>query len=159
MTAFNFRANLSIELETTNNQTVLASASSLVAATTKYWALEVNGPNSATETDAQFKVQQTATVSGLWCNVLTNGITAASTMNFRKNTANGNQTISFPASTTGVFEDAVNSDTLAVNDLVNYQAIPGATGSNFAIFAMTMLYQGPAGVAAIPPIPQVIIFS
>jgi hypothetical protein len=49
-----------------------------------------------------------------------------STAYFRKNNANGNQTISIAGSATGEFEDSVNSDSVGVGDKVNIQWTPPA---------------------------------
>jgi len=75
----------------------------------------------------------------MYVNVATNTHTASTTIVFRKNGANGNQTITIPAGVTGYFEDAVNTDTVAVGDNVCFQIDRGTGGasrfSNIGVYA------------------------
>src|SRR6266496_390107 len=82
--------------------------------------------------------------------VLTNGITAASTFTFRKNAANGNQTVSITASTTGAFTDTTNTDSsIGAPDLINYRLVTGATGTTMTIASTSISY---AFALAVPPV-------
>ena len=59
-----------------------------------------------------------------------NTLDVAGTWRLRVNKANVNNSVSITAATTGTFTDAVSSDTIAANDLINYLYTAGAgTGS------------------------------
>ena len=88
---------------------------------------------SATEADVQTLATVAYTASNLECRVSANTVTAASTLAFRTNAANGNQSVSIGASTTGVFEDTTNSDVLAATAEVNYQIVTGGTGTSLTL--------------------------
>jgi hypothetical protein len=66
----------------------------------------------------------------MYVNVSANTHSTSTVITFRINGANGNQTITIPASTTGYFEDAVNTDAVVVNDDVNFQIVRGTGGSS-----------------------------
>lgn len=116
-------------------------ATGQAASTTSYY-LAGSGPNltaSATESTRQVTVRTAGTVSKLAIMVVAND-RAASTLRLRKNTANGNQSASITASTTGTFEDAVNTDALVATDVFNYQLVTGAGGSIFNFNAISHLF-------------------
>ncbi len=76
--------------------------------------------------------------SGLWIRVVTNTRDGSSTTVTRINGADGNQTVTVPALTTGFFQDAVNTDVLSPGDLISYRTFStnsvGATlGYNITI--------------------------
>lgn len=91
------------------------------------------------EVQGQLKYHTSGTFSALVAVVQTNTCTTASTVNFRKNGANGNSTVSIGSSATGTFEDLVHTDTIAVSDLVNLQIINAAVGS-LTIYQVGMLF-------------------
>lgn len=103
--------------------------------------LSIGGLTTAitTEANAQITYRSAGTLANLFADIKTNTVTAASTLRSRKNTANGNQSVSVGSSLTGVFEDTVNSDTVAAADKLNYQVVTGATGTSMVIvqFAST----------------------
>lgn len=82
------------------------------------------------ETAFQVRIYDTLTVSNFLVRCMTNTITGASTIRTRKNTANGNLSVSIPGSGTGVFQDISNSDSLVSGDIYNYQAVGGAGGTS-----------------------------
>lgn len=96
----------------------------------------------ATESEAQITWRTAGTFSKLYTRVTTNNNTASSTVKFRKNTANGNQSVSIPASSTGEFQDSSNTDSVVSGDLLNYQLITGATGANIAMSSVTSVFAG-----------------
>lgn len=109
------------------------TTSQAASTTTFYFA--GSGPSliaNATETNRQVIVRMIFTMSKLYINVIAND-RGASTLRVRINTANGNQSASITASTTGKFEDVVNTDTLASGDVFNYQLATGAGGTTFVI--------------------------
>ena len=67
-----------------------------------------------------------------------NGITAATTFRVRKDGVNGNINLSVSSSSTGVFEDTTNTDTIVPGDLINYQVAAGATGTTMDINYIAM---------------------
>lgn len=94
-----------------------------------------------TEAKRQFIARDSYTLSKLFVRVTANTITASSTVRSRVNTANGNQSVSIGAGTTGTFQDTLNSDTLVDGDLFNYQAVGGATGTNLTFTVMSFCLQ------------------
>jgi hypothetical protein len=83
---------------------------------------------SATESDVEVTLRNAFTFSQLFARVTTNStLTDASTVTIRKNNADGNQTASIPAATTGVFEDLVNTDSYVDTDTVAIELTNGAT--------------------------------
>lgn len=83
----------------------------------------------ATDTEASraTTMRKAGTFTRMFHRITSNGTTTGSTARFRKNGANGNQNFSIGAGATGEFEDPSNSDTVAVNDVVNYRLTVGAT--------------------------------
>lgn len=65
--------------------------------------------------------------------VAANANLATSTVTLRKNAANGNNTLSIPASTTGYFEDTTHTDSFAATDQIDYSFVTGATGTNIML--------------------------
>lgn len=63
-----------------------------------------------------------------------------STGRVRKNTANGNQSVSITASTTGEFEDLTNSDAVVAGDKLCYSITTGAGGTTFVPTIMSILF-------------------
>lgn len=86
----------------------------------------------ATEVHSQYLIRVSATLSNLFLYVDANNIDGASTFRLRKNGANGNQSITIPAATTGSFEDAVNTDNVVSGNLLNYQMVCGGTSGTLA---------------------------
>ena len=90
------------------------------ASTTQYLTLaggEMNG--LTTEANRQTEINTAGTLKNLFLYISANTRTTATTFRARINGANGNQSISVAGSSSGIFEDTVNTDTIAANDLVN----------------------------------------
>lgn len=152
MTAFNFRANVSVETETTNNAAVLLGGNTAQnISLTRYGAIEGSFTVASTEADTQVQAQQEATVSRLWCYVTSNTVSATSTLTFRKNAGSGNQTVSITSSTTGAFEDTTHSDFLMAGDLINYQLVTGGSGTSLTITQVSMLYKSGPQITFLEP--------
>lgn len=109
-------------------------ASSYATTTTQQFAPLSGGGNAILgETDAQFKLKAAGTLINLWANVSSNSTsTAATTISSRKNTAAGAMSISVAAASTGLFEDLVNSDSIAADDLCDYGFVQAAGGTGNA---------------------------
>lgn len=128
-------------MATTRNVTY-SSAATFVLNITRY-VLIGGGLNTGftTETDAQMTYRSAGTLANLYVCVTTNTLTASTTVRTRKSAVNGNQSISIGSGATGIFEDTVNSDSVAAADKLNYQIVTGATGTSLLIsqFATTFL--------------------
>jgi hypothetical protein len=81
--------------------------------------------NTATEASTNMKSSEAKMFKELTVLVSANS-TGASTFRFRKNSANGNQVVPVSASSTGVFSDSVNYDSVLSTDEINYLYTPGA---------------------------------
>lgn len=79
---------------------------------------------------AQHNFRYPGKLTNLFVRSVTNTASGASTVKTRINGADGNLTVSIPATTTGKFEDTSNSDTIALNDLVCYQFVNGGGANN-----------------------------
>ncbi|MDD5702307.1 MAG: hypothetical protein PHU23_09700 [Dehalococcoidales bacterium] len=86
--------------------------------------------NALVEAENQAKFYPGGSLSNLRAYSDYNGITDTSEIVLRVNGADGNQLLSIPDSTTGEFEDTVNSDVIAAGSLVCWQIRGGATGSD-----------------------------
>jgi hypothetical protein len=78
---------------------------------------------SGAETSSKFLVRAPGIFSNLINNVTANSAAANNVFISRKNGANGNQTITVTAGTTGVFEDTTHSDSLASGDTIGFENI------------------------------------
>lgn len=108
----------------------LGAGTTAGASATHYKSLSGLGSTQTTESREQFKVKIAGTYKNLFVNIDTNTSTKTTTFRFRKNGANGNMNVAVAAGLTGIFEDTSNTDTVAVDDLVNTIAttLSGATG-------------------------------
>jgi hypothetical protein len=100
------------------------------ASTSYFFKMGMGSCNSTITTEAQ---QQTierfgGTYSRMGIHITANSRLTAGTLRSRKNNANGNQSASIVASTTGRFEDASNTDTVAAADTFG-AAMTNGTGS------------------------------
>jgi hypothetical protein len=105
--------------------------------TTDHYALD-GGHGISAEANAEAVVRGAYTSSKLWVNVTSNDV-GASTFRTRKNGANGAQSVSIGASTTGTFADDSNTDSLVTGDRINYQLVTGAGGTFLNFNAASLL--------------------
>lgn len=125
-------ATISVALETTNSKFALPThhdaATTTLTTTIKYATLG-NSPGYlyTTESDAQAKIKFGFTASFLSINLST--FTGGDTITFRLriNGADGNSVIS--ATGSGEWTDTTHTDTIAVDDLVNYSGITSTSTS------------------------------
>lgn len=96
--------------------------------------------SSGSESPVQRTVREPGTYSNLLAYIFVNTISAASTLRFRKNTANGNQSVSITASTTGTFEDTSNTDAVVAGDVIDTQLTPGGTGTQIRPSTIGLLF-------------------
>lgn len=117
--------------------------STTTASTNFFFGLGGNSSGNTTEASAQTSFLKAGTIKNLTCSVTTNARASATTVTSRKNTANGNLSVSVTASTTGLFSDTTNSDTIAVNDLWCVQVANG-TGTAAISLRMSVQYSNTA---------------
>lgn len=87
------------------------------------------GFDSAEVNDIETLAQVPGTFSHMHTYVQTNTLNVASTINFRKNFANGNEVITIPAGKTGYFEDTTHTDVIVSTDQIDYKlTTPAGTG-------------------------------
>jgi hypothetical protein len=103
------------------------------ANTTQYWQINGSTTNTTTESNAQMKVYTAGTYGGLRVRLASNSVAATSHFNFRKNGADGNQSVAVTASTSGIYSDTTNTDTVTVGDLVNVSSVPGGSTGTMGI--------------------------
>jgi hypothetical protein len=111
-----------------------AAGTSFNTSITQYFGLSgslVSG--QSTETNAQVTVNTAFQFSQLTCNITSNGITNASTINLRANSGNAGPAVSITGSTTGIFSDNTDTYSAAPTDAINYQVITGSTGTSIKI--------------------------
>jgi hypothetical protein len=119
---------------------------SVAASTTNYYYISpqfLNGGDTV-ESTINTKVRSAGVHSLLYMNILSNN-RGASTFRFRKNSANGNMVLSVGASTTGEFEDVINTDSVVAGDDVCYQVVTGAGGTNFTFQIVSTLFRPNVG--------------
>lgn len=87
------------------------------------------GLDDTTETTLQSRIYRSGVISKFSLYVVTAPNVAPPAVTLRKNGANGNQTISVPVNTTGLFTDSSHTDTVAVGDLMTYR-LPASGASN-----------------------------
>ena len=121
---------ISVELETSNGANQLltcnSTATSCTAGLTYIWPCGGQGANTATEAYEQVKAGITNTYEKLQVYITANSANYTSTARLRKNTANGNQSISISAGATGLFTDTTNTDGVTPSDVINYNFTTGA---------------------------------
>ncbi len=105
--------------------------------------VNANGQSAAAEAEVQFYITKAGTYTGLSVNVTVANATGDSTLTFRKNGADGNNTVTVSSGATGLFQDTTNSDTVAVGDLVNFNLT--YTAGSAAFSSWTILFEADDG--------------
>lgn len=116
------------------NQTQLPSVTSYYSA-----GSNTTISQNATEANRQPIRRTPGSASKMYISVTANDV-GTSTLRLRKNSANGSQVVSIPASTTGKFQDAANFDTFLNGDLIGYQIITGAGGTNLTFSVIAHIF-------------------
>lgn len=120
----------------------MSQASSQSANQTRYFLAANNWSTFDTvEANMSVRYRTAGVLSGLYCVVSANSVSATTTVRSRVNAGNGNQLISIPSSTTGQFEDSSNSDNISSGDTVCYQVITGATGTSIRIVNISSIFE------------------
>lgn len=100
----------------------------------------LSGSIGATEAGAISYVRAAGIFSQLYFYTTANTVTATSTVQLRKSTANANQSVSIGASATGHFTDLVNKDVAASGDDFHYLITTGGTGTSLTLSSIKMLF-------------------
>lgn len=141
--------------QTTGNAVSFFSATGLggsrlfrisAASTTNYVPIGGEGGALVTTTDADDTTRPPVAIDGtasrLRASITANARTSTTTINFRKNGANGNQTLSIGSGATGVFEDTSNTDSVAFNDRLGYSIVTGTGTGNIDGYMICCAIQG-----------------
>jgi hypothetical protein len=96
-----------------------------------------NNTAPSVESTCQVLQRVSGTFQNLSIKLNTSSRAVTDTFKFRKNGADGNMTVPITASTTGSFQDTVNTDTVTAGDLVCYTLVNGAasTGRTIGYFS------------------------
>ena len=92
-----------------------------------------------TETDVQYTVREPTTYSNSRIFLHSNGLDGATLWRFRVDLANGAQSISIGAGSTGAFEDTTNSDDVVAGSEVDYQLDTTASTTSSCATASTQV--------------------
>jgi hypothetical protein len=92
--------------------------------------LRGNAGSLTSETTQRTKSRGSGTLKNLFVFISTNTRTTTTTIKSRKNAADGNLTVSVGSTTTGIFEDTTNSDTIAIDDIIDWAIVLGSDGSH-----------------------------
>ena len=107
-----------------------ASIATSVASTTNYFPLGCNASTGIAESIAQVVFRDTGTLKNGFASATANTRSTATTVTSRINAAPGNISVSITASTTGVFEDTVNTDSITSGIAVNMATTTGTGAGN-----------------------------
>lgn len=125
-------------------QMAAISSDTFNANVTSYYALvDLNKDN--TEANNSMTAIRPFFVTNLAINISINNVTAASTLRFRKNSANSALSTSITASTTGFFTDNANLEKVVATDEMDYQIVSGATGTNMTIRQISTVFNNVPG--------------
>lgn len=107
-----------------------SNSSPFTDSSTNWVTINQTADGSNQESDVPCVYRSSGIGSQLWMNVTTNTKGATITIKFRKNSGNGNQTFSIGSNTTGVFTDAVHTDSINAGDTIDIQ-LGFTTSGNF----------------------------
>lgn len=118
------------------------TATAMTGASTTYF-VPINGQlhsTAAVTSEAIVKTQfrKTGTMRNLRVKIVSNSRTTTTTVKTRKNGADGNQVVTIGSTATGFFEDTTHTDSVAVNDQLNYTVVNG-TGTSAISYASLFL--------------------
>lgn len=111
---------------TTNTvtRTIARNTTFTTASSTLYDGLVQNTAVQTVESNTQFKWKKPGTIKNLYVYAVTIRATST-TLRTRKNTANGNLSVTITGTAPLEFQDTANSDTIAVDDLENIAIVTG----------------------------------
>lgn len=124
----------------TKSLLICSSADTSTSSTTEYWDILGNIIASTSEALHRIPMRAAGVLSNLTINVFANTVGSTGvTATLRKNGGNGNQVVSIPANTTGIFEDNSNTDTISAGDQVCLQTVPSTSGT-ISIASITTIF-------------------
>ncbi len=104
--------------------------------TTRYAPLQGGQYPFTTEADAQSLMKEKLTFTRLYVRVTSNTCITGSSVTFRKNSIDGNLTVTIPAATIGEFEStAILKDSVVDGDLVDWKVITGTGALEIDVIA------------------------
>ena len=134
--------SMCVDLVTTDAYGSLITSNSLGlvqnANSTNYFPINGDVESGSVEADRKTKARDAFTLSQLTISLSANTVTAASTLRLRKNGANTAMVVTITASTTGVFNDNTNTESVTSTDDLNLSLVTGATGTSMTIRPMSL---------------------
>lgn len=118
------------------------------ASTTWFESLAGQLIQTTTENNIKNQIDVGGTLRDAQAFVVTNTRSTNSTVRSRVNNANGNLAVSITASTTGLFEDGANSDTISAGDDVNFSFTTGTGAGDTGISNLTMDFENATNAKA-----------
>jgi hypothetical protein len=103
-----------------------ATGVATVANATRYGSIVGRWTTQSSEQYAQTPMREAGTMQNFYCRVTANTITNSTTLQMRKDAGNASEAISITSSTSGEYEDTVNTDTIAAGSKYNTSFSPGA---------------------------------
>lgn len=152
-------STISSEIETTNRKFPLflgsSGASSVSSALTRYGAIAGQVSLNATEANVSNAAKVNMIMRNMTVYISANTLNDTTTVRTRKNTGNGAMSIAIATTLTGLFEDAVNVDTIKYNDQINYSIVTaGSSGSlsfrQLGVMTQSAALSDPIGPGIIP---------
>lgn len=132
--------SFAVDYETTTNGVLtrgcVGTTADVIVNSSSTWYFPIGGGNAenvTTESNVQMKAREAFTFKNLVAYTNLNSITASSTINFRVNGANSALTLTIAGSATGFFANTTDSVTVAAGDLIDFQIVTGATGTNMSL--------------------------
>lgn len=108
--------------------------------TTRYSIISGYYNLQTTETNSEIISRGSGFYSRLWVNVTSNTLNGNTTITFRKNAADGNQTLTISSSTTGTFSDDVNVDITANADKVCTKRVTAGSSGLIGVRALSYVF-------------------
>lgn len=125
---------------------VMGSSGTVSYASTVYCQLGSGGALfETTEAYTQILIRASLTIRNLYLSLNSNSINGTSTCRSRKDGANGNLSVSIPSSTSGIFEDTSDSDSVASGDYANYQFVTGGNSGTLAVYSLSITLDSSTG--------------
>lgn len=104
--------------------------SNVVPATTVFGTWAQRSAMTATETSLSLPVPSAVVFSRMLLEISSNTLDVVSTVVFRDEFVDGNQTFTIGVALSGIFQDITNTDSVAASDHYNFSlAVPAGTGS------------------------------
>lgn len=129
---------------------ISSSSNAAVPAINTVYFIKPAGCNAWGTTEAQYQHRvrnQDTKYSNLNVDIGSNAVPGTSIIISRNNGIDGNVTVSIPSSTTGIFEDLTNSDTLTNGNTFGWKYTPGAATGLISIRSVSCT-QTPAAAAS-----------